>query len=97
MSMQSALQILGYGDVHHRYHLVDQPQTTNAWEKVVDVKYDKGTVPTRETFDSLRGGCAGVTDSPCAFFVEELLDSYPQVSFLPFVARGFANILLTPI
>ena len=82
MSMQAALRILGYSDVHHGIRLIEQPTTSNAWEALVDAKDDRGAIspPTRETFDTLLGDCEAVTDSPCAFFAEELLRAYPEVS-----------------
>ena len=70
MSMQAALRILGYHDVHHGIHLIENPKTSNAWERVVDATYGHhhGEAPTRKTFDTLLGDCEAVTDAPCAFF-----------------------------
>ena len=81
-SMQAALQLLGYSDVHHGFALVDQPYSSNLWEKAVEAKFLlKGVPCDRAMFDALLGGYAATTDAPSAFFAEELLASYPHVRF----------------
>jgi hypothetical protein len=44
-SMQAALRILGHNDDHHGYSLIDRPETSNAWEKVINAKY--GILPAK--------------------------------------------------
>jgi hypothetical protein len=57
-SMQTALHILGYHNVHHGMHLIDRPSTSNAWETLVDATYGpKGGHP-HPTPNSLRASLA---------------------------------------
>jgi hypothetical protein len=78
MSVQAALRLPGYGDVHYGT-LIDNPKpATLEKKKVVDARWSGGVLPDQETFDSL---LEALTDSPSMFFHRELLSSYPQVSF----------------
>ena len=79
-SMQSALQILGYNKIYHGFVLVDEPETSNLWEKAVDAKfYGKKPECNKDMFDKIFKGYSGMTDTPAAFFVEEMLAFYPEV------------------
>ncbi|KAK4494751.1 hypothetical protein PRZ48_014107 [Zasmidium cellare] len=82
-SMQAALQILGYNKTHHGFILVDQPLTSNAWEAAVNAKFS-GAKPacSKETFDAFFEGYLATTDTPSAFFTEELLEFYPDAKFI---------------
>ena len=75
-SMRAALRLLGYSGVHYGLDLVDGPSSSNELEKAVNEKfYGKGGRY------ALLGHCAATTDTPSAFFAEELLTCYPEVSF----------------
>ena len=82
-SMRAAFLLLGYSDVHHGFALVDYPHRSMGWEEVVDAQFSGNGAPCdRQTFDRLLGHCAATTDMPTAFFAEELLACYPEVSAL---------------
>ena len=84
-SMQSALQILGCNKVYHGFVLVDEPGTSNLWETAVDAKfYGKKPECSKDMFDNIFKGYAGTTDTPPAFFVEEMLACYPEVWYNTF-------------
>ena len=85
-SMQAALRILGYSDVSHGFDLVYQPISSNMWETPTDAKfYGKGPPVSREMFDRVLGHCAATTDLPAAYFAEELIREYPDVTTPPSV------------
>ena len=78
--MQAALRLLGYYDVHHGFDLVDHPSSASNWEIVTDMKFDGNSDLCSQTiFNTLLGHCAAVTDMPCAFFAEDLVNAYPEV------------------
>ena len=78
--MQASLRLLGYYDVHHGFDLVDSPSSTSNWEAITDAEFNGNIgLCSRTAFDTLRSHCAAVTDSPCAFFAENLVNAYPEI------------------
>jgi hypothetical protein len=60
MSVQAALQLPRYDDVHHGTHLTDNPKPATLGK----MSYSSGVLLDRETFDSLLGGWEALSDSP---------------------------------
>ncbi|KAJ9666163.1 hypothetical protein H2201_003842 [Coniosporium apollinis] len=82
-SMQEALLKLGFKHTYHGFDMIDHPEHMPRWEEATDAKYfNKGKPYAREDWDDLLGHCAATTDSPCALFWEELLESYPEAKVI---------------
>ena len=70
-SMQASLRLLGYYDVRHGF----VPSSTSNWEAVTDAESNGNIGLCSRTASH----CAAVTDSPCAFFAENLVNAYPEI------------------
>ncbi|KXH30035.1 hypothetical protein CSIM01_00749 [Colletotrichum simmondsii] len=79
-SMKAAYEELGM-PTYHGFVYIERPQDHLRWFDAVQVKYyGKGKPFTPEDFDDLVGEWAVVSDNPAIGFVEELLQTFPEVS-----------------
>ncbi|KAK1506516.1 uncharacterized protein CCOS01_16568 [Colletotrichum costaricense] len=79
-SMKAAYEELGM-PTYHGFVYIERPQDHLRWFDAVQAKYyGKGKPFTTEDFDDLVGEWAVVSDNPVIGFVEELLQTYPEVS-----------------
>ncbi|KAL9118054.1 MAG: hypothetical protein Q9187_005403 [Circinaria calcarea] len=81
--MTVALQDLGYQNVYHMRTAYASERDVEQWIKALEAKYEaKGAPFTREQWDQLLGQYKAVTDIPCAFFAEELIEAYPEAKVI---------------
>ena len=86
-SLRSALQDLGYSEVHHGFHLIDPANVGECvqWYRLALAKFRQPTNPAflnRQEFDKVLGNCEAVTDMPSASFAPELLRAYPEAKVI---------------
>ncbi|KAL8855669.1 MAG: hypothetical protein Q9178_007680 [Gyalolechia marmorata] len=80
LSMQAALEELGYHSTHHMQHVFQNPGSECImWKEALEAKYqNKGRKFTKEDWDQLLGHCQAVVDVPAAAFIPELHEAYPD-------------------
>ncbi|KAL8727573.1 MAG: hypothetical protein Q9166_005979 [cf. Caloplaca sp. 2 TL-2023] len=80
LSMQAALEELGYKSTHHMHHVFQNPGSECVmWKEALDAKYkNKGRRFTKKDWDQLLGHCQAVVDVPAAAFIPELYEAYPD-------------------
>ncbi|KAJ7891152.1 hypothetical protein B0H13DRAFT_1625970 [Mycena leptocephala] len=82
-SMKKALEILGYGDVHHMQSVDANPLEAEMWEEAINARFfGRGTPYGRAEWDQLLGHCEAVTDTPAAMFAEDLVAAYPDAKVI---------------
>ncbi|KAJ7062576.1 P-loop containing nucleoside triphosphate hydrolase protein [Mycena amicta] len=82
-SMHSALQILGYHDVHHMFNVLSNPLDADLWHEALEARFEgKGTPYGRAEWDQVLGHCAAVTDAPGVAFSEDLIAAYPEAKVI---------------
>ncbi|WP_327063533.1 sulfotransferase family protein [Kitasatospora purpeofusca] len=77
-SLQSALQILGYGPCYHWKTLIAEPQRTAHWYQVLSDTAAGGAVG----WDTVYAGFRAAVDWPTAAFWRELADFYPEAKVI---------------
>ncbi|KAL8846063.1 MAG: hypothetical protein Q9221_008825 [Calogaya cf. arnoldii] len=80
LSMQAALEDLGYKSTHHMHKVFQNPGSEcSMWKEALEAKYqNKGRKFTRKDWDQLLGHCQAVVDVPAAAFIPELYEAYPD-------------------
>ena len=79
VSMQAALELLGYEPTYHGYTALYNLDHLPAWTAAFEAKYHHNGEPfTRQDWDRLLGEFGAVTDSPCICFAEDLINAYPD-------------------
>ncbi|KAH7418814.1 hypothetical protein BKA64DRAFT_590952, partial [Cadophora sp. MPI-SDFR-AT-0126] len=78
MSMQKALEILGYPNPYHFTSLFGNARDADMWQEAFAAKYRGIGTFGRQDFDQLLGHVGAVTDSPCVAFAAELIEAYPD-------------------
>ncbi|KAL8672060.1 MAG: hypothetical protein Q9168_003455 [Polycauliona sp. 1 TL-2023] len=80
LSMQSALEELGYKSTHHMHKVFQNPGSECVmWREAFEAKYrNKGKRFTRKEWDQLLGHCQADVDLPAAAFIPELYEAYPE-------------------
>lgn len=83
LSMQRALQILGYPNPYHFSSFWDNVLECDMWTSALIAKYyGKGKLPDKAFFDGLLGHVGAVTDAPCNLFAAELTTFYPEAKIV---------------
>ena len=79
VSMQAALELLGYGPTYHGYTALYKLHHLPLWTAAFEAKYhDNGTPFSRQDWDRLLGDYGVVTALPCICFAEDLINTYPE-------------------
>ncbi|KAJ7139141.1 P-loop containing nucleoside triphosphate hydrolase protein [Mycena epipterygia] len=82
-AMQAALEILGYGDVHHMNSIFANPPEAEMWAEAINARFfGRGAPYGREEWDQLLGHCEAVTDTPAAMFATDLVAAYPDAKVI---------------
>ncbi|MCJ1279138.1 hypothetical protein MMC21_006962 [Puttea exsequens] len=83
MSMQAALNILGY-TCYHSSIFFTNPQDCNLWNAALDAKYlHRGPPFTLRDWDQLLGRYSAVSaDPPAVAFAEDLIAAYPSAKVI---------------
>lgn len=83
LSMQAALEDLGFGPCHHMHFCFQNPMECDMWKEAVEAKFhNKGHKYTKKDWDQLLGHCQAVTDVPAAAFIPELHEAYPDAKVI---------------
>ena len=85
MSLQTALGILGMHCHHGMESALNSPKNDhiNLWNRAIDAKYHGiGTKWTGKDLDLMLGHYHAVSDMPCIFFVDELLEGHPDAKVI---------------
>lgn len=78
-SMQEAYAILGFQEPYHFASIVMNIRDADMWIEALNAKFKGiGKPYGKKEFDQLLGHCGAVTDTPCCFFWEELIEAYPE-------------------
>ncbi|KAK3047498.1 hypothetical protein LTR09_011127 [Extremus antarcticus] len=78
LTMQKALEILGYPNVYHFSSIYDNVRDADIWLDLIAAKFEGRGTLTESSFDALLGHCGAVTDMPCLSFAPELISYYPD-------------------
>ncbi|KAJ6556370.1 P-loop containing nucleoside triphosphate hydrolase protein [Mycena capillaripes] len=82
-SMRAALEMLGYGDVHHMMAVFGNPPEAEMWTEAINARFfGRGTPYGRAEWDQLLGHCQAVTDTPAAMFAADLVAAYPEAKVI---------------
>ncbi|KAJ6502942.1 P-loop containing nucleoside triphosphate hydrolase protein [Mycena vitilis] len=82
-SMRAALEILGYGDVHHMMCVFANPPEAEMWAEAIRARFfGRGTPYGRAEWDQLLGHCQAITDTPGAIFAADLISAYPDAKVI---------------
>ncbi|MCJ1475763.1 hypothetical protein MMC13_004427 [Lambiella insularis] len=83
MSMKTALEQLGYGEVYHMTSAMKNPKDYDMWTEAFNAKFHgKGEKFTRKDWDMLLGNAGACIDVPTAAFMPELIEAYPDAKVI---------------
>ncbi|KAJ7679938.1 hypothetical protein B0H17DRAFT_1161218 [Mycena rosella] len=78
-SIQAALRLLGYHDIHHMRSMYENPAEADMWVEAINARFfGRGTPYGRAEWDQLLGHCQAVTDAPSMLFSADLIAAYPE-------------------
>ncbi|KAI4092328.1 MAG: hypothetical protein LQ344_003573 [Seirophora lacunosa] len=79
LSMQAALEELGFGPCYHMHFCFQNPMECEMWTEALNAKFqNKGRKYTKKEWDQLLGHCQAITDVPASAFIPELHEAYPD-------------------
>ncbi|PGH09896.1 hypothetical protein AJ80_07606 [Polytolypa hystricis UAMH7299] len=82
-SLRAALKHLGYEDTYHMDSVsLENLRDAELWMDAIRAKYDDVGTFEKENWDQLLGHCQAVTDDPCAIFIPELVQTYPEAKVI---------------
>ncbi|KAE8405571.1 hypothetical protein BDV37DRAFT_89837 [Aspergillus pseudonomiae] len=87
-SLREALHMLDINHTHHGFDTILPPSSLQATYRLLQKKYTgPPTTLTASDFDTVLGGCVGVTDLIAAEFAPELIAAYPDAKVILNVRR----------
>lgn len=81
LSLQAALEKLGYTPCEHMTGLVQDPDRARLWEGVV-ASHERGEVLGRSEWDRIFSGYGATVDWPGCSFYRELMETYPEAKVI---------------